>query len=347
MHVGQRSKFSWGLPLLVLLLAPMLLIARALPMSPARAAGVVSVCDEAHFDSALAGGGAVTFGCGTSPVTITVTSQKVISFSTSIDGGGLVTLSGGGTTSILDVNPGVTLTLKNVTIANGHTTGNGGGIYNTGNLNAANVTFDGNSALNGAGIYNSLGSAALTGVTFSNNFASSNGGGMDVQSSSVALTNSTFYSNTALIGNGGGMLNSSSAVTLTNITLNGNFAGSGGGAIVNSSGSATVRNSILWGDSPDEMDSISITPTVSYSIVHGGFAGIGNLNSNPNLGPLANNGGPTLTLALLAGSPAVNLAIGNCPATDQRGMRRPGAPTVCDSGSFQTVVILNLPLILR
>ena len=61
-----------------------------------------------------------------------------------------------------------------------------------------------------------------------------------------------------------------------------------------------------------------------------GFTGTGDLqNSNPKLGPLASNGGPTQTLALLKGSPAIDvipLTSGLCPATDQRGHKRPDNP---------------------
>src|SRR5207249_1910027 len=69
------------------------------------------------------------------------------------------------------------------------------------------------------------------------------------------------------------------------------------------------------------------------------------INVNPMLGPLQNNGGPTDTHALAAGSPAVDAAANaGCPATDQRGAARPfdgngdGTPT-CDIGAFE----LNIP----
>ena len=53
------------------------------------------------------------------------------------------------------------------------------------------------------------------------------------------------------------------------------------------------------------------------------------------LGPLADNGGPTLTHALLAGSPAIDIAdAGACPATDQRGVTRPQGAG-CDVGAFE------------
>jgi hypothetical protein len=56
---------------------------------------------------------------------------------------------------------------------------------------------------------------------------------------------------------------------------------------------------------------------------------------NPKLGPLANNGGPTLTMALLPGSPAINAADqAAAPPTDQRGVPRPQGPGV-DMGAFE------------
>jgi hypothetical protein len=77
----------------------------------------------------------------------------------------------------------------------------------------------------------------------------------------------------------------------------------------------------------------------------GGGSGISNTNGNqvgtsgspidPRIGPLANNGGPTRTHALLAGSPAIDAAsAADCPATDQRGVSRPQG-TGCDIGSYE------------
>lgn len=82
------------------------------------------------------------------------------------------------------------------------------------------------------------------------------------------------------------------------------------------------------------------------------------INTNPLLAPLADNGGPTLTHALLTGSPAIDSgpnAAAVCPATDQRGAPRPmdgdgDGQAVCDIGAFEYGALfpwLYLPLVLR
>ncbi len=56
---------------------------------------------------------------------------------------------------------------------------------------------------------------------------------------------------------------------------------------------------------------------------------------DPRLGPLAENGGPTLTMAIPLGSAAIRLAMANCPAIDQRGMSRALSPGRCDAGAYE------------
>ena len=81
--------------------ALLLLILCLLAPGTALAGGVVGTgsagsCTEPALDAALAGGGAITFSCGTAPFTITLTSTKLIAADTGIDGGSLITLQGGG-----------------------------------------------------------------------------------------------------------------------------------------------------------------------------------------------------------------------------------------------------------
>ena len=78
----------------------------------------------------------------------------------------------------------------------------------------------------------------------------------------------------------------------------------------------------------------------SGCVISGTTAG-NQLGTDPRLGPLADNGGPTLTHALLPGSPAIDaVTAGNCPAADQRGVSRPQDGTgdgvrACDIGAFE------------
>src|SRR5450755_2270274 len=106
--------------LVVTILTTLALVVLTAPTST-WAAGVVTTCDEAHFNTALTGGGLVTFTCG--PATITVTSTKTISASTTIDGGGVITISGGNSVPVFTVNPSPTFTVQNLTIQNGKGSG--------------------------------------------------------------------------------------------------------------------------------------------------------------------------------------------------------------------------------
>ena len=107
---------------------------------------------------------------------------------------------------------------------------------------------------------------------------------------------------------------------------------------------ATLTNNVLEGkgDAP----ACAIEGGGAATITSGGSNVISDGSCNPNgttdqsftdalLGPLADNGGPTLTHALLAGSPAIDAAdAGVCPATDQRGVARPQGAG-CDVGAFE------------
>ncbi|MFN0111327.1 MAG: choice-of-anchor Q domain-containing protein [Blastocatellia bacterium] len=230
------------------------------------------------------------------------------------------------------------LTLTNVTFSR-NSAGFGGGMRNDrSSPTLTNVTFSGNSAgFDGGGMLNLDSSPTLTNVTFSGNFSDYDGGGMfNRDASSPTLTNVTFNGNSA-INSGGGMYNNfSSNPTLTNVTFGGNTAFEAGG-ILNDRSNPKIRNGILWGDSGGEIFNLNgSNPTVSDSVVQGGYVGGTNIiTTDPKLAPLGNYGGFTQTMRLLPGSSAIN-AGNNCvltangcggthPAvtTDQRGVARP------------------------
>ena len=223
-------------------------------------------------------------------------------------------------------NIGSNPTMTNCTFSE-NTATKGGGMYNDlSTPTVTNCTFSGNTATDGGGMYNFNSSPVITNCTFSGNTASSAGGGMFNYTSSPVVTGCTFSVNTAA-SPGGGMFNLDGAQAVTNCTFSGNSAASDGGGMYNDGSVSTVKNCIFWGDTGGEfVYQFGSAPAVTYSVVQGAplYAGTGNINADPLLGPLADNGGPTKTRALLSGSSAINAGTGaGAPATDQRGVARP------------------------
>ena len=186
------------------------------------------------------------------------------------------------------------------------------------------------------------------------------GGGIlnvgDSGSATLEVLNSTLSGNSA-DSYGGGIPNvgfgGSATLTVSNCTISGNSAGpfAGGGGIYNlglDGGSATLRlaDTILnTGASGTNIFNLSATVTSDgYNLSNdsgGGFlTGTGDqMNTDPMLGPLQDNGGLTFTHALSTGSPAINAGDPNFtppPTYDQRG---PGYPRVVngriDIGAFE------------
>jgi Dockerin type I domain len=194
-----------------------------------------------------------------------------------------------------------TLTIANTTLT-GNTAGLGAAIFNNGTLTIVKATLSGNTAAQGGGIYNSgAGTLTMVNSTLSGNAATSAGGGI-FNIGTLEIANSTVTGNTA--GDGGGIFNTV-AIAIGNSILN---AGTTGGTIVNSGGTVTSNGYNLSSDNG------------------GGFlTAIGDqINTDPMLGPLKHNGGPTLTHAPLTGSPAIDRG-NDIGATghDQRGNVRP------------------------
>jgi predicted outer membrane repeat protein len=204
----------------------------------------------------------------------------------------------------------------------------GGAICNGGTMKITNSTFNtnqsqGNNGGYGGAIFNYAGTLSVTNSTFSQNSATTSGGAIYSQGGAVKISNSTIGTNFVSNGGGGVLANSGSSVLIQN-SIVANYANGG-----NCAGTITSHRYNLSSD----------------STCH--FSNTGDLNStNPRLGTLQNNGGPTQTMALQKGSPALDA--GN-PAgcrdfarklltTDQRGQRRPGGTetTGCDMGAYES-----------
>ena len=269
-------------------------------------------------------------------------------------------------------NVGAEVTLNNCSF-NGNSASNpGGGIYNFGETGSATVTlnnstFSGNSAGNngtgdGGGCYNDglAGSATLMiyNCTFSGNstFGGSGGGianfGASLGNAVLIVSNSTFSDNSSIVV-GGGIYNDgeigSAILTIENTTFGGNFADAAGDSIYDEGelGSAPVSfiNSIFKASNSGNFFNNGGTITsLGYNLSNddgsGFLTGPGDqINTDPILGPLQDNGGPTFTHALLKGSPAIDAGDPNFtppPFYDQRG---PGFDRVVngriDIGSFE------------
>lgn len=231
----------------------------------------------------------------------------------------------------------------------------GGGIFlgNTAVLNMRNSTVSGNEALSadagegGGGIYLDFGATLhMSRSTVSGNSTAADGGGIGTDDTdsdiNIRIVNSTISGNDAA-NTGGGLLvrdEASAVVELTTIAEN--SAASGGG-IYNESATSQVlaERSLLGGNTaPDGPNCAGPITSAGFNLDIGascGFGATGDIeNGSALLGPLANNGGPTETHALGAGSDAVDAA-GSCDrVTDQRGTSRPQG-AACDIGSFELV----------
>lgn len=240
-----------------------------------------------------------------------------------------------------------------------------------------NCTFRINEAEeSGGAIYNYDGSSpTIIGCTFSKNRSQSNGGGIaNVDGCHPLIVNCTFTQNEAT-SKGGGVFNSDSFgdpsnPSIINCTLTGNeVPGSmnGGGIYNYGENFAVITNCILWGNlGTDIVNGPGATPTVTYCVIEQGVQGNTIIIEDPKLGPLTDNGGPTLTHALGTGSSAIDSGTpATAPDVDQRGRPRPqgggfdigsyeadAAPGGGGGGGCETAhvlpgaIILILPLVL-
>jgi hypothetical protein len=237
------------------------------------------------------------------------------------------------------------VTVTGGTFLNNSAATTGGGFYSLGTVTLTGTTLSHNTAtLNGGGFFNNN-VVTLTGSTLSNNTAQTgSGGGLFSLGGSLTVTQSTVADNTA--PSGGGLFVEISTVTLTASTIADNFGTSGGG-IDNVSGNVTLSGTIVAANTvsatnsaPSDWADSAANPSSSFNLIGvGGSSGLSNnvngnivgnttLPVNPHLGPLADNGGPTQTLALLPGSAAIDAAGSTLPTdpvthqqltTDQRG----------------------------
>lgn len=220
----------------------------------------------------------------------------------------------------------------------------GGAIFRTPDGAMQKTTIDrstlaGNTAPNGGALYFHNSNLIVTASTISGNTATTSGGGLFADGSSLAFTNDTFADNIAEKGLGGAIALFGNGGSLQNLTFVGNQASGGSGyfgAAIAGNTALSINNTLFDANTTRDC----YTPMACST---GASAGTHDLQwpathqicatadractpgtkfSNPELGLLQNNGGPTQTAAPLSGSPSLGIG-SNCPATDQRGTKRP------------------------
>jgi hypothetical protein len=304
--------------------------------------------------AALSGGGVASSGAAAQ---LTVTNCTIANNS-AFDGAGIGVVSGSATIT------GSTITNNRGTPAGGE----GAGVSNQGTTSITNSTISWNvifgAGSTGGGIAN-FGSGVLTvtGSTIVGNTSQELGAGIRNNGTSATIINSTIVNNVVLSGTGGGIGSGAGTLTVFDSTITGNTdastAAANAGGISVTAGTFNLNNTIVAGNStangaqPDVFGALTAGSGNFIGAADAGLTGdpnsitngkngnqIGSIAApiNPLLGPLQNNGGPTLTRAPLAGSPVidrgVNGAIGGGVSIDQRGFHRIVNPTV-DIGAVE------------
>ena len=302
--------------------------------------------------------GGNSYGGGiTNAGTMTVTDSTISGNTASYEGGGIY-------------NNGGTMTVTDSTISGNTASSGGGGITNAGTMTVTDSTISGNSTGSGGsggGIFNYSGTMTVADSTISGNTASYDGGGIynNSSTSTMTVTDSTISDNTASSNGGGGIYNSGGTMTVADSTISGNSS-SGGGGIYNN-GTTTFAGSIVADQTSGGNCSGSVIDA-GYNLSNGTSCGFGTTSgstskdsvTNLDLSTtLANNGGPTETIAIPGSSAAAafisspatvtlgGISINLCSDTsyttssgykanlsvDQRGVSRPA--TGCSAGAYQ------------
>ena len=227
----------------------------------------------------------------------------------------------------------------------GNTAQEGGAIFNQTTATITNNTFVNNTATiyGGGGLLNAAGSATVTGDTFTGNTGP--GGGAIDNDTTLNISDSTFTGNTAGT-NGGGAIDNFGPTTITQSTFSGNSAPYGANLLNYTGFTLSISMSIVAnGQGAPNCGGGAAFTDAGYNIDTGSSCGFSSANhsmnnTGPQLGSLASNGGPTQTMALPFGSPAVDAipssTAGCTGSTDQRGITRPQG-SGCDIGAYELV----------
>ncbi len=278
--------------------------------------------------------------------------------------------SGGGIYNVVRGNGNGTVVVNNSAFSSNSAAFYGGGIHvdcvgsllRRAVLQINNSTFSDNSAGSGGGISEVEGGMTnlVKGCTFNGNSAAYYGGAIWSEGETTISVNASTFSGNSADDSGGAIGNYGVAIfNLASSTFSGNSASNSGGAIFNYDGTMEIKNTLLKAGALGRTitNSNGSVTSPGYNLSSDGGGGVltnatDQINADPLLGPLTNNGGPTWTHALLPGSPAIDQGKSFGLTTDQRGAPRPyDVSTIAnasggdgsDIGAFELrLVLLNV-----
>jgi len=299
-------------------------------------------------------GSMITFDATISGGTITLGSELAINKSLTISSTIPITISGNNLVRVFNVGASATnVTFDGLGIANGNAgAANGGGIYvasSASTVTINNSTLSNNAATVAAGLHNNGGTVIVSNSTVNNNISTWDVGGLFNYLGTMTINNSTIANNSA-VHYGGGLFNQG-VMNINNSTVSGNSAVGGGGAngggIYNwSGGTLYLRNTIIANSTNGDCVNGGTIATNINNLIKDGSCNVGTtlsgyVSGEPNLGPLANNGGSTLTMIPSACSPAINAAGAGALTTDQTGQAAVGTR---DIGAFEYQTASTSPI---
>ena len=268
------------------------------------------------------------------------------------------TIDAQGNSRVLNVTGASTnVTINDMTITGGNSIMDGGGISNNSgaSFTANNSSISGNTAsFFGGGIYNQNADLTLNNSTISNNDATFEGGGVYNDQSNFVANNSTI-SNNAADNIGGGVYNFSSDFTASNSTISSNDASDGGGIYNDMSSNVTTNSTIIVGNTAttnNEINNDGGTVVLTDSLQGGvnlnglGIATVANVFGT---NVLADNGGPTQTIALSSTSIAINNGVAGGPGADDEFADQRGVVYVgqTDIGAYEAENPNSAPVVVN
>jgi hypothetical protein len=314
-------------------------------------------------NASLGGGNTIGFAANVTGVIVLTSGELLLGKNIGLAGPGsnLLSVSGNNSSRAFHVTNGITATITGLGLTQGRGAMGGAILQDSGNLTVAGCNLSSNLSTlqggaigtssgtlsllqctlaynrgtnDGGAVFQATGSLSIASCTLAHNFSSIRGGAATVNpDASAIITSSTFASNSATFG---GALMLYPAVKITNCTFTGNSAVFGGGIDNFATATTTIRNTIMAGNfaSANGLDAYGAFSSAGYNLVGStndstGWTGSGDQKGsigsplNALLGPLRLNGGPIATMALQAGSPAIDKGSSSGASTDQRGAPRP------------------------